>query len=176
MFWISGSVDAAQPGTDIAREKRIVAGIFAQRVPNTAVIGFPAADKGVGPGEVNGVALAGGYAHPLVCTNFLRNACLTSGAVIANLEQPRQLSAPPLERDKIYIALNVSDGDNQNLWLAFAKQRCFQRKRFGEFPLAFGMGPPILDLQPGRAQWYFEHAKPNTEFIADVSGYRLHAP
>ena len=32
------------------------------------------------------------------------------------------------------------------------------------------MGPAILDMQPGIAQWYFEHASPSTEFIADVSG------
>ena len=37
-------------------------------------------------------------------------------------------------------------------------------------PLAFGMGPAIRELQPGLAQWYFEHATPTTEFIADVSG------
>ena len=170
MIWIAGRVDAAQTGTDMARETKLVAGIFAQLAPNTAVIGFPAGGKGIGPGEVNGVALASRYAHPLVCTNYLANACITSAVVIPKLEQPRQAPAPPLERDKIYIALNVSDGDNQNCWLAFYKERYFEQKRFGEFPLAFGMGPPILDLQPGRAQWYFEHAKPNTEFIADVSG------
>lgn len=170
MLWIAGPIDAAEPGADMFREKRTVGQIFAQLATNTPVIGFPGASEGVGAGEVNGVSLASRYAHPLVCTNYLANACVTSGVVVERLQQPRQAPAPALERDKIYIALNVSDGDNQNCWLAFSKDCYFDRKRFGEFPLAFGMGPPILDLQPGRAQWYFEHANGNIEFIADVSG------
>jgi hypothetical protein len=124
----------------------------------------------VGPGEVGGVALASRYAHSLVCSNYLVNACVTSGVAIPKLDQPRQPPVPPLERDKMYIALNLSDGDNQNCWLAFYKDRCFLQERFGDFPLAFGMGPPILDLQPARAQWYFEHAGGKIEFLADVSG------
>lgn len=170
MVWIAGRADAAESGADVYRERQLLASIFATMVPNTAVIGFPAAADGVGPGEVGGVALASRYSHPLVCTNYLANACITSGVTISKLEQPRQPPAPKLERDKIYIALNLSDGDNQNCWLAFYKDRYFQHKRFGEFPLAFGMGPPIIDLQPARAQWYFEHAKGNTEFFPDVSG------
>ncbi len=170
MLWTAGPVDAAYPGADLFREKHIVVAIFAEQSPNSPVIGFPCGGEGVGAGEVNGVALASRYAHPLACTNFLANACVTSGVMIDRLEQPRQLPAPPLDRAKIYIALNVSDGDNQNCWLGFYKDCYFNRKRFGEFPVAFGMGPPILDLQPARAQWYFKHANANIEFLADVSG------
>jgi hypothetical protein len=36
--------------------------------------------------------------------------------------------------------------------------------------MAWGMGPAILDLMPGVAQWYYQHAKPADEFLADVSG------
>jgi hypothetical protein len=67
------------------------------------------------------------------------------------------------------IALALSDGDNQILWPAFFR-RSFEHPAFGKFPLAFGMGPAIRELQPGLAQWYFEHATPTTEFFADVSG------
>jgi hypothetical protein len=74
-----------------------------------------------------------------------------------------------LERDKIYIALNLSDGDNQILWPGFFR-RYFEHPAFGTFPLAFGIGPAIRELQPAVAQWYFEHASPTTEFFADVSG------
>jgi len=63
----------------------------------------------------------------------------------------------------------MSDGDNENTWLGFFKNY-FEHESFGKFPLAFGMGPPIHDLMPAVAQWYYEHASPQTEFIADVSG------
>ena len=85
------------------------------------------------------------------------------------LEQPAAPAPPPIERDKIYVALVMSDGDNMNAWLAFFR-RYFEHPSFGKFPLAFGMGPAIRELMPGVAQWYFEHATPQNEFICDVSG------
>jgi len=63
----------------------------------------------------------------------------------------------------------LSDGDNENAWLDFFK-KYFQHPSFGKFPLAFGIGPPIREIMPAVAQWYYEHASPQTEFIADVSG------
>ena len=91
-----------------------------------------------------------------------------SGVHIDQLKQ--QHPAPPaLERDKVYIAMNVSDGDNQNCWVAFFK-KYFDHPAFGTFPLSFGMGPPIMDLMPGVAQWYIERGGASTEFMADVSG------
>jgi hypothetical protein len=115
------------------------------------------------------VRLASSYAISMICSDSLPNTCVTSGETIPPLQQTPQNPPPPLENDKIYIALAVSDGDNQNAWLNFFRSY-FEHPRHGEFPVAFGMGPPILDLQPMRAEWYYEHAGPNTEFFADVSG------
>jgi hypothetical protein len=168
-FWIVGPVDRAESGTDLFAERRIVAEILAELPANTAILGFPYFGEGVGPGEVNGVAFAGRYAKPLVCTDFLANACVMSGIRIDRLEQPAQPPAPELEPDKVYIALVMSDGDNQNTWGGFFKGY-FDHPAFGTFPLAFGMGPPILDLMPGIAEWYFRQATPTTEFVSDVSG------
>jgi hypothetical protein len=168
MFWIVGPVDAENAGSDMAAETQLVAEIMAEMAPNTPVLGFPYAGHGVGPGEVNGVTLASKYGKPLVCTDSLANACIMSGVPAPAFLQQKP-PAPELERDKVYIALTVSDGDNQNTWLAFFRTY-FEHPRFGEFPVAFGMGPPIVDLMPGVAHWYYEHAAPNTEFFADVSG------
>ncbi|MBD3181115.1 hypothetical protein GF312_02415 [Candidatus Poribacteria bacterium] len=168
LFWIVGKVDSAEAGSNMERETELVARIMGEMAPNVPVLGFPYAGEGVGPGEVNGVTLASKYAKPLVCTDSLANACVMSGIQIDRLEQ-KKLTPPPLEKDKIYIALNMSDGDNQNIWLAFYKPY-FQNENYGKFPLAFGMGPPIMDLMPGVAQWYYENAAYNTEFFADVSG------
>lgn len=168
MFWIVGTVDSAEAGSDMTRETNLVAQIMSEMAPNVAVLGFPYAGEGVGPGEVNGVTLASKYAKPLVCTDSLANACVMSGVQIDKLQQ-KSIVPPPLEKDKIYIALAMSDGDNQNTWMAFYKP-FFESENYGRFPLAFGMGPPIMDLMPGVAQWYYEHAAHDTEFLADVSG------
>ena len=167
--WIAGKTDASEPGADPVAEQRPMAEILSQMAVNTAVLGFPYAGKGIGPGEGAGVALISRYGKGLVCTDNLANSCITSGVRIDRFEQPRQAPAPPLEKNKTYIALVLSDGDNQNCWMGFFR-RYFEHPSFGTFPLGFGMGPPIRELMPAVAQWYFEHAKPTTEFIADVSG------
>ncbi|MHC4251794.1 MAG: hypothetical protein ACYS9X_21960 [Planctomycetota bacterium] len=169
MFWYPGKVDASEPGADPVRDQRVVAETMAEMAPNVAVLGFPYAGEGVGPGEPPGVKLASSYAKALVCTDFLSNTSVMSGVRVPRFRQKRAPPAPPLERDKVYIALVLSDGDNQNTWRGFMKHY-FEHPRHGEIPLAFGMGPPIADLQPGVAQWYYEHAAPTTEFICDVSG------
>jgi hypothetical protein len=169
LFWIAGPVDAREPGADPLAERRLMAEIFADMDPNVAVLGYPYAGEGVGLGEGGGVELASRYAKGLVCTDFLRNACVMSGVRMDRMTQPQQPPAPPLDTNSIYIALVMSDGDNENTWIGFFKQY-FNHPSFGRFPLAFGMGPPIRELMPAVAEWYYEHASPQTEFIADVSG------
>jgi hypothetical protein len=175
MFWPAGTVDQHEPGADMIAEKRVIADILSQMQPNTAVLGFPYAGDGVGLGEGDGVALASRYAIGLVCSDYLDNLCITSGVPIQKLEQPKQAPAPVLDRSKIYIALVMSDGDNENTWRAFFMSY-FKNPAFGKFPLAFGMGPAIIELQPAVAQWYYEHATPGTEFISDVSGVSYTQP
>ncbi len=169
VFWIAGPVDQRLAGADPRAEVQVMAQIFAEIEPNIAVMGFPYGGEGIGLGEVAGVALAGRYGKGLVCSDFLDNTCVMSGVRIEKLTQPQQAAPPPLDQKSTYIALVMSDGDNENTWLAFFKNY-FNHPSFGKFPLAFGMGPPLRDLMPAVAQWYYEHASPQTEFIADVSG------
>jgi hypothetical protein len=169
MLWISGRAEEDYPGADRGAEKRAVARIFAEMPVNIPVFGFPAAGEGVGIGEPPGVALASRYGKGLVCTDHMLNAGVMSGVSIPRLTQLEQPPAPALERDKIYVALVMSDGDNQNAWHLFFR-RYFESPGHGRFPLAFGIGPAILELQPAVAQWYYQRATPTTEFVADVSG------
>jgi hypothetical protein len=170
MFWLAGDLDSVLPGADPVREKAVIARILSQRTPNGVVLGFPYAGEGVGPGEPAGVELISRYGMALVCTDSLTNASVMSGVRVESLSTPKATDTPKLERDKIYVALAVSDGDNQNVWTHFMRDRYFDHRRFGEFPVAFGIGPPIIDLQPGVAQYYYQKANDKTEFIADVSG------
>lgn len=168
-FWIAGPKEENLPGVDRAAELRAVADILAAMPPGGVSVGFPAHGEGQGMGEPPGVELLSRYGKSLVCTNHRSNYSFLSGVRIDRLEPPAAPPPPKLERDKVYIALAMSDGDNQILWPGFFR-RYFEHPAFGTFPLAFGMGPAIRELQPGVAQWYFEHARPTTEFFADVSG------
>lgn len=169
MFWIAGKTDGTQPGANPVAEKRAVAEVLAQMRPNGVCVGFPAGGKDEGIGEPPGVELLSRHGFSLVCNNHEANCSFLSGVRVERFAQPVQPPAPKLERDKIYIALALSDGDNEILWPGFFKQY-FDHPTFGTFPLAFGMGPALRELQPGVAAWYFEHATPTTEFISDVSG------
>ena len=175
MFWIAGPKEENLPGVDRAAEQRLMEAILAEMPVNGVCIGFPGMGAGEGLGEPAGVELLSRFGKSLVCTNHTGNHSFWSAARIERLTQPKQPPPPPLDRSKIYIALALSDGDNQILWPAYYRKH-FEHPAFGMFPLAFGMGPAIHDLQPGMAQWYYEHATPTTEFIADVSGAGYMAP
>jgi len=169
MFWISGSKDSIRPGASPQAELQTVSKILSQMPAGGVCVGFPALGEGEGIGEPPGVKLLSRYGKSLVCTNHRSNYSLLSGFRIARFTQPKQPPAPALDKKKIYIALVLSDGDNQILWPRFFRQ-FFEHPSHGKFPLAFGMGPAIRELQPGVARWYYEHARPTTELIADVSG------
>lgn len=169
VFWIAGPVDEHNRGADPIAERRVMAKIFAEMDPNVAVLGYPWNGDGVGLGEGNGVAFASRYAKGLIASDYLANTCVMSGVHVARLTQPQQPPPPVLNKNSIYIALVLSDGDNMGLWMYWYK-KYFEAPSFGKFPLAFGMGPEIRELIPSVAQWYYEHASPETEFIADVCG------
>jgi len=169
MFWIAGKKDGANPGADPAAEKKLAGEILASMKPNGVCVGFPAGGEHCGIGEPQGVELLSRHGYALVCNNHMVNCSMLSSVAVAPFRQKEQPPAPALETNKIYIALVLSDGDNEILWPGFFK-RYFEHPSFGKFPLAFGMGPAIREMQPGIAAWYFEHATPTTEFIADVSG------
>lgn len=169
VFWIAGPKDGMLAGADPVKEMTVMSDIFSAMPPNVAMLGFPAGGEGVGLGEVGGTSFCGNYGKVLVCTDRLSNVPVTSGVRIEALTQPEKRPAPAVEKDKVYVALVYSDGDNQNIWRSFSK-KFFTHETTGQYPVSYGMGPPIIDLQPAVAQWYYEKARPGTEFIADVSG------
>ncbi|MBN8708446.1 MAG: hypothetical protein J0I10_03650 [Verrucomicrobia bacterium] len=172
LLWIAGPLASERPGADPIEERKVVAKILSEMDPVCPVLGFPDhGEGGVGIGEPPGVDLISRYGKALVCTNYLRNTCVTSGISLDKTKSTPTLSKSiKFDPNKIYIALALSDGDNQHLWNKLWQARYFNHPRFGEFPLAFGIGPPIIDLQPAVVEWYYSKATPNTEFIADVSG------
>ncbi|NQT53262.1 hypothetical protein HQ576_14475 [bacterium] len=168
-FWVSGESDGDLPGADPLAERAAMARILGQMPPNTGLRGFPAHGRGAGMGEIGGVRFCGSYGKVLVCTNLLPNVAVMSGVRLERLAPPPPLPAPKLQRDRVYIALTLSDGDNLNTFHHYFR-RYFEHPAHGTFPIGWGMGPTILDLTPAIAQWFYEHARPGDEFLADVSG------
>ena len=169
IFWISGEKDGSNPGADPIAEMDVMGRIFSEMPPNIGMRGFPWAGEGIGLGEGGGVDFCGGFGKGLTCMDHTANVCVMSGVKIDHLVQPVQPPAPPLERDKVYVAYTMSDGDNLNTAYDYFPNY-FEHPAHGEFPMGWGMGPSIIDQMPAVAQWYFEHAKPTDEFLADVSG------
>jgi hypothetical protein len=170
IIWLTHKAEAALPGVDAAAELKLMNEILERQGRSAVSLGFPHGIKPkTGIGEVGGVQLLSRHGAALVCTNHRSNFSALSAPVVKTLELPKPALPPKLQKDKIYIALNLSDGDNQILWPKFFRGY-FEHPAFGTFPLAFGVGPSIIELQPRLAQWYAERLKSNTELICDVSG------
>jgi hypothetical protein len=174
VFWIVGIKDADKPGADASEEFSVIGQILAQMAPQSAVLGFPAQGE-LGAGEPMGVQLASRYGRGLVCTDSMANLSVMSGVTLGHLPQ-RRPAPPPLDRDKLYVAMAMSDGDNLNCWSAGFFRRYFDHPGHGSVPVAYTMGPELLELAPVVAKWFFEHAATNTEFICGVAGITYTAP
>lgn len=168
LFWVTGEPDRNDPGADGPAELKLLKEILSSQAPNTPVRGYPWWIGNCGLGEAGGTALFGEYAKGLNCTDHSSNWSVMSG-VVMDLKPPKRTPAPKLEKDKIYAALAVTDGDNFNTWLDWFYQD-FEAPEFGTFPVAFGMGPPLQDIAPVVMQWYFDQAGTSTEFFCDVTG------
>jgi len=169
MFWLTGPDESELPGVNATAELKLFEELFAAMGSSPVCIGFPHREGGFGIGEPQGVKLLSRFGIALSCTNHRSNFSVLSGMPLTKLKRPAPPPPPVLDPTKIYVALVLSDGDNQILWPEFYR-RYFQHKAFGSFPLAFGIGPATREMQPGVIEWYYEHARRNTEFISDVSG------
>jgi hypothetical protein len=168
-FWVTGVKAQNQPGANEAAELAEVKLELAQLPLGTIIRGFWWRGDGLGLDEGPGVGLASQYGKITTVSDFVANYSVTSGIHIKHLKQKKQPPAPKYDPSKIYVAIAVSDGDNLCAWRGYFRQY-FNSPLHGTFPIAWGMGPTMLDLAPNEAQWYFDNATPTDEFICDVSG------
>jgi len=168
IFWVTGLRDGDRKGADPDAEKLLAARILSEMPPNIGARGFPGG-QGVGMEEGPGVRFLSQYGKGLVASGLTGNMCAMSGVRIDQLKGPALLAPPALEKDKVYIAFTMSDGDNINTFSDYF-DKYFQHPAHGVFPMGWGMGPAILDLMPAVAEHYYRLATPNDEFLCDVSG------
>ena len=168
-FWITGPKAQGKPGANEAAERAEITRTFAQMPLNAVVRGFWWNGDGQGLDETPGVALASRYGKITTVSDYVADFSVASSIWLAGLKQKPQPPAPLLDRRKVYIAITLSDGDNFSPWRGVFRE-FMADPLYGAIPVAFGMGPSLLDTAPNQAQWYYAHAAPNTEFLCDVSG------
>jgi hypothetical protein len=168
-FWVTGPKEQDRPGADMAAEKQEIEKTFAEMPLDAVIRGFWWHGDGMGLDETPGVTLGSQYGKITTVSDYVANYSVTSGIPLKFLKQRTALPAPVLDRSKVYFALTMSDGDNLCTWRNYFRGY-FTDPQYGAFPLAFGMGPSLIDVAPEQAQWYYQHAAPNTEFLCDVSG------
>ncbi len=168
-FWITGPKAQTLPGADGSREVQEASSLLA-RMPLEAIIrGFWWHGDGVGVGETEGVALGSRFGKVTVVSDYVPNLSVFSGVRVASLHQKPPAPPPALDRSKVYLAFTMSDGDNLGTWTSYFRDY-FQDPLHGTFPVGWGLAPTLLDCAPDWAQWYYDHATPNDEFICDAGG------
>ncbi len=168
-FWVTGPKVQDRPGADMNAELLEVEKTFAAMPIAGVVRGYWWHGDGVGLDERPGVALGSRYGKVTTVSDYVANFSVTSGIPIRTLTQKAQPPAPPYDPTKVYVAFALSDGDNLSAWRG-AFRNLFTDPLLGTFPVAFGIGPSLIDVAPNQAEWYYDHSTPNNEFICDVSG------
>lgn len=90
------------------------------------------------------------------------------------LSQPTR-KRPELDRRKVYVAVELSDGDNANTFFTHIPRRGLLENR-GRVPLGWSMGQTITELAPAIAHYYYSTRTQLDEFITGVSGYAYTFP
>ncbi|ACH84782.1 MULTISPECIES: GxGYxYP domain-containing protein [Acidithiobacillus] len=167
-FWVTGPKEQQEPGADMAGEKQQIEKLFAATPLDGVVRGWWWSGDGKGLGEGIGVRLGSEFGKVTVVSDHVHNLSVLSGVRLVAL---RQKFAPPpkLDRSKVYLSFTISDGDNLNTWQNFF-WHWFKSPYYGKFAAGWAMGPTLIDVAPTLAQWYYQHAGSNNEFIAGVSG------
>lgn len=168
-FWVTGPKAQDKPGANMAAEQAEIEATFAQMPLNAVVRGYWWHGDDMGLGEGGGVSLGSRFGKITTVSDYVANYSVLSGVVLPALKQKPQPPAPKLDPTKVYLALAMSDGDNLSTWRGVWRG-FFTDPLHGTFPVAYGMGPTLLDIAPTMAQWYYDHAAPTDEFLCDVSG------
>ncbi len=168
-FWVTGPEAQDRPGADGPAEREEIQATLAQMPLEAVVRGYWWHGDDMGLGENGGVALGSQFGKITTVSDYVSNYSVFSGVVLPALKQKPQPPAPKLDPTKVYVAITMSDGDNLITWRDFWRGY-FTDPLHGTFPLAYGIGPTLIDVAPTMARWYYDHAAPTDEFICDVSG------
>jgi hypothetical protein len=139
---------------------------------NIPIIGYPWHGDGSGIGEGPGVTLLSNYAKYLVAENLRTNLTVWTGLEGKTKEYkqhpPRDIK---LENDKVYATFLISDGSNMNMWLDFVPGKNYWASPYrGKIPLAWTIGPSMIDLQAPVLDYYYSSLTQMDSFGSALCG------
>jgi hypothetical protein len=118
------------------------------------------------------VGLTSQWGKIFVVSQWMANLTVHSGVPVRP-EELRQRPDPPmtLDKGKIYVCLDVSDGDNlQYIYSSFFGSRWWGDPARGKVNLGWSIGPGAVDLMPDVMAYYYHTATPADGFLCAVSG------
>jgi hypothetical protein len=138
---------------------------FVSRMPvNGAYMGWFPNDV---TGEVAGTTINSQHGVMTFASDYFLNMTVLAGTG-RSIAVPAAPAPLPLQH-QIYVAFNVSDGDNMQENEHRMRQMWDDHSR-GQVPLSWTISPGLVDAAPGILQWYWRTATRNDELVAGVSG------
>lgn len=169
-FWITGENDSDDGHSSPEVERRGIGRMLAQMPVNIPVMGYPHSDFAGGMLEGPGVTFLSHYGKFLVPTGWFSNLSVWTGIPRRSAELRQQ---PPrrihLEPEKVYAALLLSDGDNVCCWY-YNFRPYWENPNHGQIPMAWTMGPSLLDLCPFVVDYFYERLARADSVGCAVSG------
>jgi hypothetical protein len=169
-MWITGHKDGNIPSANPKDEEQFFRMLLAKMPVNMPVLGFPWAGDGVGIGEQEGVAIIGSSGKFLTCSDYMSNLSFWTGLKGKNKTyKQKPMRDITLQKDKSYVTLVMSDGDNLNTFYGYFKP-FWEDKTHGQLPLGWTMGPALVDLKAPIVDYYYNGLAANQNFGCAVSG------
>jgi hypothetical protein len=169
ILWLPGRIDGARKYSRPEEEVRLIEDLLAKLAPNIPVMGYSWAGKDVGIGEGPGVTLFAEFGKYLVGTVNCSNLSVHSGIPGIKFEQ-RVPPPPTLQKDKVYLSVIISDGDNLPVLTTYNFPQLWKDPLRGQMPLGWTISPSAALLIPDIADYYYSTATPNDCFLGAVSG------
>lgn len=160
------------PHKDKPEEMKLFEELLSRLPDNAPVIGSAGGGPLLSEGDiVRAVSKSGKVFVGCVGTG---NLSVQAGMKPVTITQPKR-PLPKLDRSKVYVAIEISDGDNANVFFShIPKKKLWERR--GQVPLGWTMGQGITELSPAVTEYYTSSRTPLDEFITGVSGYAYTFP
>jgi len=119
------------------------------------------------PSEGNGLTWIASYGIPVIASDFYRNGSVFSG-VPRTINVP-PIPPPPLLKNKVYVSLILSDGDNAQ-FMEHVMKIDWENPARGTIPIGWTSDPLVSILDPGMYSYYWSTASSNDCLVAGPSG------
>ncbi len=153
-------------------EREVLEEIFDLLPDNLPVLGFVGGSVKAGfESEGHLIALCSRYGKFSLGCGGTPNLTIQSGWDPPVFPEPAPVGPVEARRDRIYVMVRMSDGDNANTYRTHIPRREVWERR-GGVPIGWSVGGCVPDLLPGVMRYYVEKEPPapGDEFLLGLSG------